>query len=220
MLDNAMPDSLLTTSQAFRLTSSGREAIQAFVVPEEAVRRERPSPVELDTISCDAAQLVSQNSMQPGSGYVLTLRTPADEISVALAARWSVPLATDGWSVGCVFTDQMAAGIMDELAGSRYLERRRDDRIPADVSCRVAMEGAAEHAEGIIRDFSRGGICLAVPGDVVVGDKLRVKLPTSAQPLFVRVRWSRVTGSEQLVGCRAIMDEDYSGEIRAAIRLG
>ena len=175
--------------------------------------------MELDTISCDAAQLVSQYSMQPGSGHVLTLKTPADEISVALAARWSVPLAKDGWSVGCVFTDQLAAAIMDELAGNRYLERRRDDRIPADVPCHVAMEGAAEPAEAVIRDFSRGGMCVAVPGDVVVGDKLRVKLPTCDQPLFVRVRWSRVTGSEQLVGCRAIMDADYSGEIRAAIRL-
>lgn len=213
-----MPDSLLTNFQSFRLTASGREAIRAWIMPEESASHATPTRVDVDTISCDAAQLVSRDTMQPGNGYDLTLQTPRAEITVSVVARWSVPLAAYGWSVGCVFNGNIAADVMDELAEEQYLERRRDDRLPVEVPCCVATEGSIALSDGVIRDFSRGGMCVEVPADMTVGNKLRVQLLTAVQPMFLRVRWSHCDGDEQFVGCQTIMDADYTADIREAMQ--
>jgi len=214
-----MPDSLLTDSHFFRLTPSGLRAIKAFVVSEEAVRMQEPTRVHVDTISGDAAQLLSPQTLQPGSKHVLTLCTPCEEIAIALVVRWSVPLAAEGWSIGCAFNEHVPAGAMDGLAQSQYLERRRDDRVDVGVACRVTMEGRTGPIESVVRDYSSAGMCLVVPGNVAVGDKLRVQLPNQSGPLFMRVRWIRLDASEQLVGCRAIGDADLAGEIRLVVEV-
>ena len=106
--------------------------------------------------------------------------------------------------MGCSVEPEIPPILLDHLASCGILERRYATRRETSISLAARWElGSTDHQAEIL-NISGDGMCLLIPQNGRVGERLRLVVPgENQQPefIYVRARWQLGTDEGQMVGC-------------------
>lgn len=129
------------------------------------------------------------------------------------------------WHVGCSLDPPLPEDVIAHMAKRANQERRRHPRYDIFGEGMLRRQGTQETCGAIIRNISRGGFCLCVPNEHVVGESVDFVIddnPLShldeegASPkneqlnVGARIRWQSQNSDGYLIGCSFVDSGSYT----------
>lgn len=173
---------------------------------------EKALPVSLIDVSRSGAKFISESPIQTAEAIRLRLahRKLGLEIAVPAVVRWC-HVKQNHWEIGVSFVDAVITeDVLDKLAKSGIVERRRAKRHEVDATAKLELPGQTEGTAVIVRDVSEEGTGLISPKPVEIGERLLLTFDSQdSEPVsFVAIsRWQSPLEDQFRVGCQIAMNQ-------------
>ncbi len=150
----------------------------------------------------------------------LRLRLPIAELAMELhflaEVCWTAKADDGSWHVGCELRPALTPALLDRLASSSEVDRRKSERSGKVTTLRASWPLLGRSESVTIRNYSRGGFCLSSRRAVNPGDRFELALEgSSGGTLTAEARWQLRVGKEHWLCCVLANPADY-GRLRAA----
>ena len=168
---------------------------------------------KLTEISRYGAKLSLRCCLRFAEAIEIRIVVPALGLNALVAGEvsWIRPEG-DGWLVGCSLTSPVPDEALQQLAKARYIDRRRHPRYAVKSSARARWELDNQTSPVEIRDYSKGGFCLAATRPSRVGASVLLEFDVTADDsprrVFGKVCWQAKRDDEYLLGCAITNHED------------
>jgi hypothetical protein len=106
----------------------------------------------------------------------------------------------------------VANEIFKRLLDSGLLKRRATAREPARIPVEVQWQPGTPRLPALVRDLSKGGLCLAIaePPEGTQDARIFAATPKGEVLIPLKVRWSTNVGTGHFVGCQFIQPTDFT----------
>lgn len=144
----------------------------------------------------------------------IEINRPKRIIAVSGRIRWVTPIAGDDWWLGCAFDVPIEYSILDELAVSGILERRRYRRERISVRTTAKWELNSTRTDVCILNYSPGGgFCMLSQTEGKPGDRvlLRFEVQDGREVLVCgTARWQIESEDGYVIGCEFLQTRNSS----------
>ncbi len=160
----------------------------------------------LADLSLSGVRLVLTTKLLPGQQVTLRLCLPAVEIDVIREATvcWTEPRDAETWWIGCQLDERLDGQVIDRMALSQVIDRRRDLRHSIDQSAQVRWELSEETFDVRLVNYSKGGFCMVCPQDQSYpGGRVMLLFEHGSRLVKIpaRVMWQRPLEQGRALGC-------------------
>lgn len=160
----------------------------------------------LADLSLSGVRLVLNTRLLSGQQVTLRLCLPAVGIDLIREATvcWTEPRDAETWWIGCQLDDRLDGEVIDRLATSQVIDRRRDFRHAVDQPAKVRWELSEETFDVRLMNYSKGGFCMVCPQDQSFpGGRVMLLFEHGGRFVKVpaRVMWQRPMPEGRALGC-------------------
>lgn len=145
--------------------------------------------------------------------FELRLAAPQVGFDVRVDAQVCRIRKGDGncWTVVCSFLPTVSEKVLEELAESGAVERRREARQPVCIPATARWQLQATPTLVEVRDYSSGGFCMEGRKLGALREQVLLQMDLDQEPVDVsgRVQWQFETKGRQMAGCAFTSMEDY-----------
>ncbi len=116
---------------------------------------------------------------------------------------WCQPHRNSRWVASCRFEKQVSEEAIHELANSKIIDRRQDDRWPVDQKVTLLVELNSKPVTAQLINFSAGGYQIITPSNVKIKVGSRILLQQEGvSTIPTQVAWTREADTSTMAGCR------------------
>lgn len=200
---NASTDTLVPRPPRFQIKH--RDGLSVSVESENWTAH--TLAVELIDISRGGAKIKLAEPLEAQDLLSLRLETtePKRVIEISGQVCWVTPSSRDEYALGCHFTPELPAVVLEEFAADGFIDRRSEPRRDILlVTTAMWQLGNIRSAPGVMIDFSRGGFCLRSQVEGQVGDRVLVRIESASSEsheIPATIRWQSASPDGYILGC-------------------
>lgn len=204
----------LTASQQRRYSVVSSQNVQAAILPRD-VKATSSIAAKLRELSQITAILLVSGPPELRYQCRVRITSPLFRPTLLQAAEihWARPNPAGDWLLGCRFDAPIDDGTFREVVESGVVNRRSSVRERSRIPVQVQLQPAKTRVAATVSDFSEGGLCLTLCGDVAAESTRHVcvygVVEGNEVRLSLKIRWSLSVGPNRLVGCQFTRASDY-----------
>ena len=141
------------------------------------------------------------------------------QFDLAATVKWIRQADEQSWSVGCHIKPELSEDALIRLASMGLLDRRESVRREVEMAASICGELESNRTPAVIRNLSEDGFGMATLAARVVGQRIRVAVPTpygETIDITARVIWQIKTNRGFFCGCAFLNRESYAELIALA----
>jgi hypothetical protein len=166
-----------------------------------------PEQIDAELVDISPGGVKLSVSTCPGMQEAVVLKFAAPELDLDLTVDaqvcWARPASDDDWHLGCALNPRLPERLITDLAMNGYVQRRRDPRLPIDLSADMRCEGSIEPLSVRLLDYSTGGFRVEASGSAAIGQRVLLRFDDSDESRLVvaRTMWHLQTATGHEIGC-------------------
>ncbi|HEY6564904.1 MAG TPA: PilZ domain-containing protein, partial [Pirellulaceae bacterium] len=195
---------ILNLRRSARYVVLSAAAIRVVLRPEGSV--EPIESGEVVDISTHGLKVKLDRSLPLHQFAAIELEADEGNIQLRISGDvcWARPCEESSWWVGFQLRQEIPQESLDRLARLRVIDRRRDRRLPQNISIAARWELGSQTIFVKLLDLSNGGCCILSPEIGSEGDRILL-IPDGNDihmpPILARVCWRRCEGDDHVIGC-------------------
>jgi hypothetical protein len=135
------------------------------------------------------------------------------QFDLAATVKWIREADEQSWSIGCHIKPELSEEALNRLASMGLLDRRESVRKEVEMAASICGELETNKTPAVIRNLSEEGFGMATMTARVVGQRIRVAVPTpfdDALDVTARVIWQIKTNRGFFCGCAFLSRESHA----------